>query len=348
MARFGRTLIVLAAFVPAAALGALSVSGASPATLPIAAASADPELTAAEALIRHNKFADAKAKLSTYLSKHPGNPAAEALLGVADTDLDDAAGAIAAFDAAGPIPNRFRLVVAKAYVDAAVDALKVKNSAGAVALAGKSLELQVSVNALFVRGTAYANDQKYAAAIADLERAKALATAGHANAATLNAIDGSLATSYLFGGRMGDGLALAAAVRKRDPQNARIDDALAAYYNQQAVAALHAGNTNEAVAELERAAVAVPSRAVALYAQAASALSQASPVDWAAVKAEADKALALDPSDARANYIAGIALANGGDKTGAITYLRKAKLSAGTDATLNADIDAALRGLGAS
>ena len=89
----------------------------------------------------------------------------------------------------------------------------------------------------------------------------------------------------------------------------------------------------------------MPSRAVALYAQAANVLAQGTTVDWKRVKAEADKALAIDGNDARANYVAGISLANGGDGKSAIPYLQKAKANAGSDASLNADIDTALKKL---
>ncbi|HEX3465069.1 MAG TPA: tetratricopeptide repeat protein [Candidatus Elarobacter sp.] len=305
------------------------------------------QLVAANALIRAGKYAEAKSSLQSYLSAHPGDKDANALLGVADAFLDDNAGAAAAFDAAGTIPDRFKNVAAKAYSDAAVDALKAKNNDQAIALADKGLALQQNVNTLFIQGTAYANAQRYPQAIADLEKAKSMATAGRADAATLNAIDSSLATAYIFGGHADQGMALAKALKQRDPSNTRVDDTLASYYNQQAVAAMNAGKPDEAVGDLESAARAIPSRAVVLYVQAANILSNVKPTpDWKRVKAEADKALAVDGNDARANYVAGIALANSGDQKGALPYVQKAKANAGSDASLNADIDAALKKLG--
>jgi tetratricopeptide (TPR) repeat protein len=303
------------------------------------------ELVQANALIRANKFAEAKPIVQSYLTSHPGDKDAQALLGVADAYLNDAQGAAAAFDAAGTIPERFKVVAAKAYADAAVDALKAKNNDQAIALADKALALQQNVNTLYIQGTAYANAQKYPQAIADLEKAKAQAAAGHADSATLNAIDGSLATAYVFGGQADKGVALAKELKQRDPSNTRVDDTLASYYNQQAVKAMQAGKKDEAVTDLESAARAVPSRAVVLYVQAANVLSQGTTVDWKRVKAEADKALAIDANDARANYVAGIALANQGDSKGAIPLLQKAKANAGSDPTLNADIDTALKKL---
>jgi TonB family protein len=311
------------------------------------------QLVAANALIRANKFAEAKTELQSYLSSHPGDKDAHALLGVADAYLNDPQGAAAAFDAAGTIPDRFKVVAAKAYADAAVDALKAKNNEQAIALSDKALALQQNVNTLFIQGTAYANAQKYPQAIADLEKAKAQAAAGGGDAATLNAIDASLATAYIFGGQVDKGVALAKALKARDPSNTRIDDTLASYYNQQAVAAMQAGRRAEAVTDLESAAKALPSRAVVLYVQAANVLAGDTKPDWKAVKAEADKALALDPNDPRANLVAGIALANSidpktvnPDTKPAMAYLQKAKANAGSaDASLNAEIDKAIAAL---
>lgn len=309
-------------------------------------------LLQANALLRANKYSDAKAQLESYLSGHAGDKNAEALLGVADAYLNDPAGASTAFDAAGTIPEQFKIVAAKAYSDAAVDALKAKNNDQAIALADKALALQQNVNTLYIQGTAYANAQRYPQAIADLEKAKAQASTGRADAATINAIDASLATSYIFGGSVDKGVAIAKALKQRDPSNTRVDDTLAAYYNQQAVTAMKAGKKAEAVADLENAAKAVPARAVTLYVSAANVLSQGDKPDWKAVKAEADKALAADPNDARANYIAGIAVANAIDPKGgkpdtgpAMAYLQKAKANAGSDASLNADIDKAIASL---
>ena len=311
------------------------------------------QLLAANALIRANKFAEAKTELQSYLTGHPADKDAQALLGVADTYLNDAAGAAAAFDLAGAIPERFKVVAAKAYADAAVDALKAKNNDQAIALADKALALQPNVNTLFIQGTAYANAQKYPQAIAALERAKTQAVAGKADAATLNAIDASLATSYIFGGQTDKGIALAKELKSRDPSNTRVDDTLASYYNTQALAAFNAGRKAEAVADYETAARLVPSRAVPLYVQAANVLAKGDKPDWKAVKAEVDKALALDPNDARANYVAGIALANQLDpKLGkpdtkpAMAYLEKAKANVGSDTTgLSGEIDKAITAL---
>jgi tetratricopeptide (TPR) repeat protein len=303
-------------------------------------------LSSADALIRAGKFAEAKKQLESYLTSHPGNAGAEALLGVANENLDDAPNAAAAFDVAGTIPDQYKVVAAKAYAEAAVEKLKANDNETAIVLANKAIALQSNVNVLYIRAAAYANAQKYGQAITDLENAKTQATAGHADADTLNAIDTSLTISYLFGGEAAKGLALAQVLKKRDPSNTRVDDALASYYNQQAAAVLQAGKIDEAVADLEIAAREVPSRAALLYVQAANVLAQGSQPDWKRVQTEAEKALVVAANDARANYVVGIALGNQGNRSAAVQYLQKAKANAGSDTSLSNDIDGALKKLG--
>ena len=311
-----------------------------------ASANAQTALTSADSLLRAGKFAEAKRVSESYLSSHPGDSAAEVLLGVAEAYLEDPKDAVVAFDAAGTIPDQYRIVAAKAYADAAVEALKAKDNQKAIILADKAIVLQSNVNTLYIRATAYANAQKYQPAISDLENAKSQAVAGHADPSTLNAIDASLVTSYLFGGQAEKGLALARALKQRDPSNTRVDDALAAYYAQRAIAAFQAGKVEEAVEVLEMAAKELPSRAASLYVQAANLLGAGPQPDWKRVQTEAEKALTIAANDARANYVVGIALANQSNKSGALPYLQKAKANAGSDDSLIADVDAALRSLG--
>ncbi len=85
------------------------------------------------------------------------------------------------------------------------------------------------------------------------------------------------------------------------------------------------------------------------YTQAALSYLNAQPKpDATNAKAAADKALALKPDDATANFAAGIALADQPGKTqDALVYLNKADTLAkgGTDAKLTAQIEAAIKQL---
>jgi TonB family protein len=306
------------------------------------------DVNQANALIRAGKYAGAKTELNAYLTGHPGDKDAEALLGVADAYLNDSGDAATAFDAAGTIPDRFKAVAAKAYADAALDALKAHMNDQASALADKSLALQQSADVYYIRGTAEANAMKYAASVADLEKARQqVASAPHPDQKSIDAIDASLATAYVMSGQTDKGIALAQQVKEHDPSDTRIDDALVAYYNGEAATAVQGGKRDVAVADLETGAKTVPSHAVAFYTQATNVLAGGTSPDWKKVRAEADKALAVDPNSALANYLGGVAAANGGDRTAAIAYLQKAKANAGSDAKLASDADTALQKLGA-
>lgn len=310
--------------------------------------SASGSVNQADAQIQAGKYADAKTTLQAYLAGHPSDAAAQALLGVADSYLNDSAGATAAFDAAGTIPNNFKGVASKAYSDAAIDALKAKNEQQALTYAQKSLAVQQNANALYVEGIAYMNAQQYDKASTALEGAKALAqTGGKADAKTMIAIDTELAQSYLLGGQTQKGLALAQDVKRRDPSDTHIDDAIATYYNTQARDLVKAGKTADAVAQYEAGAKAAPGSAGILYVNAANVLAQGakSKDDWQKVKAESDKALALAPNNANALFLQGVALGNTGDLAGAKAALTKAKANVGSDTALSAQIDAQLANL---
>jgi TonB family protein len=233
---------------------------------------------------------------------------------------------------------------ARQYADEAAAALKAKNPSQALTLAQKSLAVQPNANAYYIEGVAYLDGREYDKASSALEQAKSFAQSGHADAGTLNAIDSQLVQAYLLGGQSQKGIALAQDLKRRDHSNTHIDTALAAYYNQQAQAAAKAGKRDEAVSDLESGAKASPANAAILYTNAAQVLAQnaKSREDWQRVKAEADKALAVDPNNANANYVAGVALGNSGDLPGAKAALEKAKANVGSDAQLGAQIDAQL------
>jgi TonB family protein len=301
---------------------------------------------AATALLNAGKYAQAKTELQAYVAAHPEDKNAQALLGDADAHVGDTAGAVGAFDAAGTIPSVLAGVAAKAYADAAAEAIKANDNAKAAALAQKSLAAMPTTNGYYLGGVADLNAKQYAKAVTELEHAKAFAQKGNAPASSLNEIDGELVTAYVLAGEQQKAVTLAQELKRRDPSNPHVDDAIAAAYGQEAQAAAKAGDTAKAVAQFEAAAKAAPSHAAVFYVDAASVLAGASSPDWKKVKAEADKALAADPNNASAAYLAGVASANSGDRNGAITYLQKAKANAGSDAKLAANADAALKQLG--
>jgi TonB family protein len=315
--------------------------------------SGDPEaagggIDQARALIRQGDYAQAKTMLGTYLGAHPNDREAETQLGVADVFLNDPAGAATAFDAAGTVPSNYTALAVKAYRDDALAALGTKSFDAAAGFASKAIALTPGdFNLLYIRGTAYASGQHFPEAITDLEKAKSLAAASTATPETRLLIDKSLAQVYLLGGQTEKGMALAQEVKKRDPAaGAELGQAIAESYAKQAAADTADSKIDLAVTAFESAATADPPRAALFYYEAAATMTKVGKPDWKSVRAESDKSLAVDPTSARTNYLAGVAAANSGDKAAAIVYLQKAKANVGTDATLGVQVDAALKALG--
>jgi Tfp pilus assembly protein PilF len=301
-------------------------------------------------LERNGNYAGAKAQLASYLQTKPDDKEANLLKGVADAFTDDFAAAAAAFDKAGTIPPKYRTLAGKTYSNAAVAALKANDNDGAVAFAGKAIELTPSAEPYNIRGSAEYAQKKYDVAVTDLEKARDLAVAEKADNHQLAVIETNLTAAYMGAGQSDKGLAAAKDVTRLDPTIAQTGDLIAQYYNDKATTLVKAGDRKGAADQLDAGAVAVPKYAVQLYGNAATIRASDAKPDWKVVKAEADKALAIDPNDARSNYVAGVALANDKNAKDALTYLNRAQASAktGSDADLSKQIDAALKQLGGS
>ncbi|MGD0473553.1 MAG: tetratricopeptide repeat protein [Candidatus Velthaea sp.] len=308
----------------------------------------DAALQQVAVLERNGNYAGAKAQLATYLQAKPDNREANLLKGVADAFTDDFPAAAAAFDKAGTIPPKYRTLAGKTYANAAVAALKVNDNDGTIAYAGKAIDLTPSAEPYNIRGSAEYAQKKYDVAVTDLEKARDLAIAEKADNHQLAVIETNLTAAYMGAGQSDKGLASAKEVARLDPSITQTGDLIAQYYNDKATALVKSGDRKGAADQLDAGAVAVPKYAVQLYGNAATILASDSKPDWKVVKAEADKALAIDPNDARSNYVAGVALANDKNTKDALTYLNKAQASAktGNDADLSKQIDAALKQLG--
>ncbi|HTW83061.1 MAG TPA: TonB family protein [Candidatus Sulfotelmatobacter sp.] len=306
------------------------------------------EMTSINAEMGSANYAKAKSDLQAYLNTHAGDRQAETLLGAANFYLNDFTDAAAAFDQAGTVPPTFVAVAYNSYAGASDAAIKDKQYDAAVADAGHAAALQPQNPVpYFYRGTAETYEKKYADAIADLEKAKSLENA-QTPPATVNTIDTALVQVYLAGGQVDKGVALAQQLRQRDPGNTQVVTILINHYAAAANEASQAGNVAAAVDDYEKAAQLDTAHAAAYYVGAASVLGNAAKTkdDFKKAFVEAQKAVAAAPSDAGANYTAGVLAANAGDTASATTYLQKAKANVGTDASLAAKIDTALKKIG--
>jgi tetratricopeptide (TPR) repeat protein len=302
-----------------------------------------------ERMLRAGNFSGAKDGLAGYLSAHPDDKQAHVDLGVANTFLLDYRAAVAAFDAAGTLPANYRPVAGKAYAEYAVAQTNAKAYPSAIAAAQRSVELSPSLATYNTLGYAELVSGDAASAVRDLSKARALAAAGNAPAHDRALIVGNLASAYVGAGNIEGAKSAAAEVAKLDPSATGAQVAVASYYEKRGKEFAAAGKQLDAAAAYEEGAQAAPSVAGTLYVAAAFSYLNAKPQpENAKAKADADKALAIDANSAPANFAAGIALANDGKNTEALTFLHRAEASAktGTDAGLSSNIQAAIKQLG--
>ena len=303
-------------------------------------------LAGALANIRAGKYDQAKTDLNAYLQANPGDAQGSVLLGVADSFGGDPAGAAAAFDKAGTIPDEYKVLARQSYDKYAAQALGDKHYPEAVAAAGHAIDLDAqSLNDYYLRGIAYTGLQNYTAAIADLQKARAIAAAAKADEKTMSAIAFQLAVAQVDAGQFGEAATTAREVARTDTAASnRLDKIAYVSVVEAAIPLANAGHNADAVSRLESGAAAFPNSAAALYAQAAVIMATDKKVDWDKVKAEAEKALSLDPKEGRAEYILGIAASRKNDLKTTLEYLNKAKGSPtySSDPALAKQVDDAL------
>lgn len=280
--------------------------------------------------IRSGKYADAKAGLTAYLEAHPSDVPAATMLGVADTFLDDYSGAAAAFDKVQKIPSQYVPVAARAYGGAAEKALGAKDGAAAMAAAKRAYELSPGVATLNVLGTAQYMSKDYTSAAKSFEDARTQAAAsGKFEPKQLATITSNLVSTYVDAGDIDKAVGLLPDIKKYDASNTAGESYVVNYYLTKAKDAQAAKNLPQAAAIYDKAAQVGPTYAVVMYTNEASTLYQVTPKpDYKAVKAAADKALAIAPGDGGANLIAAYALVSDGKAADAKPYIDKADAAA--------------------
>ncbi len=324
--------------------------GSASTTSDAGAAAGGGDLATFERQIRSGSYAGAQTGLTAYVAQHPTDAKAQLDLGVASAYLNDATAAAAAFGKAGTIPDNYKPLAAKAYNDAAGEAYKKKDYVAAVVAAKRAVAIVPGPFTYNTLGTAEDAAGDHAAAIADLEKARTLATAdANLKPADRAHIDVNLAAAYLSAGKPEAAKPLVEEVSKLDPSQTGAQVFFANYYSKLAGDLVAAGKFAEGAASYEQAAAVAPSQAAQSYVSAAFAYLKIKPnAANDKAKADADKALAIEPTNASANFAAGVALANqSGKAKDALVYLNKADASAktGTDATLTAAIENVIKQL---
>jgi len=300
--------------------------------------------------LRAGNYTAAQAGLKSFLAAHPGDARAELDLAVADTFLNDAEGAADAFDKAGTIPDSFKAVAGKAYVERAVQLLTAKDNAGGLAAAKRAVAVQPGFASYDTQGVAELQSGDTAAAVADLLKSHDIAKSLSAVPAKSRAAnDLHLMQAYLASDNADAAKQIASEAAVADP-SAKLDSekVFANYYIKKAEDAEAAGKFVDAAGLYERGVTDAPSQAAILYAGAALAYLKVvpNPEDDKA-KASADKGLAADANNAEANYAEGIALANQGKKPDALTFLGKADTlaKAAGETSLASSAEAAIKQL---
>jgi tetratricopeptide (TPR) repeat protein len=301
-----------------------------------------------EQMVRAGNYSAAKSGLQVYLAKHPSDARALTFLGVSEVFLGDNAGAVAAFDKVTVIPDAYKAIALKAYTDRETALSNAKDYKGAEVPQRHVVAIQPGYpsydNLAFLELSA----GDYASAVADFQTARTRAATEHAPASERATIDANLAAAYAKSGDVEKAKPIAAEAKQFDPSQNGGYAAIESVYAGQADDDMKAAKYADAAALYEQAAGVAPADAVTLYVNAAFALIREKTADgYTAAKADADKALAIDPANAGANFAEGVALANEGKHDDAVTYLNKADTSAkaGSDASLTANIENVLKQL---
>lgn len=300
----------------------------------------------ANAYLLAGKYDAAKSLLADYLHAAPDDEHANLLLGAADYYQNDFGGAAMAFAKAGTIPANFQSLAVQAYYKYGSAQLAAKNYPDVVTYASKEIAMNDAADGYNLRGTAELESKQYDPAIADFEKARSLdgKASPHAQAIVL----ANLGTAYAASGQLEKAAEIGKAVAALDPAMNNVNDAIAEATIEKANAASAAGDYAGAAKLLDAGAPAAGKSAAMFYASAAMDTLRAPKPDWKAVKAEADKALAIDPNDVEANYVAGYALAQQSDFKGANAFFVRAQTAVKNgakvlDPSLPGKIDAAVK-----
>jgi hypothetical protein len=309
-------------------------------------------LASYEMMTRAGNYKGAQGGLQSYVAAHPADPHGQLDLGIADTFLEQYDDAAAAFEKAGTIPPDAKGIAAKAYSEASIELFKAKSFDAGLVYAKRATELAPGFATYNSLGFGEFSKGDYAAAIGDLGKARTYAASEKASPHQRALIDDNLTSAYVGEGDVDAAKPVAAEAVQLEPGDSNAQIAIANFYVKKAQALADSGKHADAAAVFEQAAEQIPSQASGLYAQAAIAYlnAQPSPLNDKA-KADADKALAVDPDSAVANYAAGVALGNqAGRQKDALVYLQKAGASAkkAGNANLSSAIEKAIAQLSGS
>lgn len=262
------------------------------------------------ALIRQQQYAQAKSKAQSLLLNNPGDESLHEMLGIAAFDSGDITTAAQAFDKVDNIGKQFQPAAAASLAAASVQ-IADSNPTQAMTYAQKAMSLDPNTNSKFALGVAQLANKQDADALTTLKAVHAAAMNDPKfNKVARENIDARLMGAYLANNDTADAQTIANEIKQIDPSSTLAGRVLGNSYLKMGVDAAVAKNYPDALKNFDQAAATGdPDVAVTADTQAAFVIAKMDKPDWKQMQSYADKAIALKPNDAPANYAEGIALA---------------------------------------
>lgn len=261
------------------------------------------------ALIRAKNYSAAKSKAQAELLSAPGDESLRQMLGIAAFDAGDVTTAAAAFDKVSTIGTQFKPAAAASFAAASVSVVD-SDPQQALAYANKAMALNPDTNSKFALGTAQLANKQNAEAVATLKAVHDAAANDPKMSKTSKVnIDARLMSAYLATNNSSAAQALAGEIRQLDPSSTLPGRVLGNTYLKMGSDAANAQQYDAALKDFDQAAAqGDPEVAVTADVQAAFVITKTSKPDYKQMQSYADKAIALKPDDAQANFAEGIAL----------------------------------------
>lgn len=271
--------------------------------------SLSPAANQVAALVREHQYQQAVSKAQAGLLSSPGDDSLRQMLGIAAYDADDFTTAAAAFDKVATIGAQFKPAAGASFAAAAVKTAQ-SNPTQALTYAQKAMALDPNANSRFALGVAQLANNQNAAAIESLKAAHdaAMSNPKIPTASKVN-IDAELLQAYLANNDTADAQTIAAQIKQLQPNSTAGAKAIGAGLIKSGNAAVDAKDTTTALADFDQAAAqGDPDISVTANTLAAFAIARSAKPDYKRMQAYAEKALAIKPNDAAANFAEGIAL----------------------------------------
>jgi TonB family protein len=267
------------------------------------------EASGVAALIRKGDYAAAKSKAQAELLNTPDDQSLREMLGIAAYNSSDFTTAAEAFDKVQSIGSQYKPIAADSLATAAVK-MAQDNPTQALAYAQKAVALQSSAVTHFALGVAQLANNQNADAAASLKAAQSAAMNDPKIPTSMKVkIDSELVQADLANHDQADAQTVSAQIKQLDPNSTAGSQAMGASLIKSGNDAVDQKDTTTALADFDKAAaLGDPQLSVTANTLAAFAIARSDKPDYKRMQAYAEKALAIKPDDAAANFADGIAL----------------------------------------